>query len=670
MTKTIENYKKYLYMSVSDFSKDIELFKEIVLANLDEDVKKEVQDEDLNEYFNDENSQDYAVQIVVNSITSKIKALLYSRSLKVMEGYLLPAVDLLTGGKEKFGQVPTLKGMKLPFLTEDAGSPLILTLNKWSNSSTLNITKDENQTEDLKIPIPYFYRVRIRVSVRGGDKVNEGFKYSIQSIDAIDSTSEISIPQLKEIFEDAAVPPEQVSKSDKSTFVLINNIRWRYANPLELWGLSDTEFIEKDVLDNQTGLAQTRINPITHQLEKVTEQLPKPIRDPQGQPFIQEKFGSEPPKSIKCFRLSANSDIRDSKLQLKFDLFNNRLADPIFWIFSKEVIFNQAIELGLFTVENAKENPYNIINQSYMGTELFVLGVLTDIWDGKTNNEPVLNMGFSSSMIITKDFEYLPTKQTPLPFNYTKSLTGINIPDNFHEDIEPFNFMSGDTKKVDTFEEEESYDATDQEIAEDAEIEEEEIVYPQNFLDYINTMETLFQEPVEGMEITLDDVDSVIATVMMEYGYLEFDGKKVTIIKPLEPFPELLEVFDKRIKELQVEKDKEEKKAPSKKKKSSKSKAIKKPKKDNVIVEGIKEKLVQQSELKQADKQTEATQDGLSLKEMEELLELERSLKEIMEDSTFADVEFEDLLETGFLPSWVNSSHKNLVNDILLKIKG
>lgn len=654
MTKKIENYKKYLYWSISDLDGDLELFNKIVLSNLEKEIAKELTEKDLEEYFKDETNQDYAVQIAVNSLTSKYKSILYSRSLTQMEGYLLPAIDLITGGKERFGQKPQLKGMKLPFLTMNDNGLMILTINKWGASDTITITRRENMADDIKIPIPYFYRVRIRVSESTGDKKISGFVYNLQSIDNIDDNSKISLTQLKESFEQLTVAHDQIGKSDKNEFILIGDVRWRYANPLELWTFSEVETIKKFKYDKETNQVLTEVNSATGQIEKVSYDVPKPIADPKGQPFIQEKFGAEPPEYIECFNLQMSVEDRNSETIFRANLFNNRVGNPQFWIFSKAVVFDQASQLGDYKEDNSKENPYNVINQSYMGTELYVLGNVTDLFEDKDKK---INIGVSASMIVAKDFDLLPPKQIRMPFDIKKSLVGTNIPDGFFDEIRILELLGNDvTVEEDDFETEE--------IADDKEEDIEDIKYSQKFLEFIHILESLFQS--EGESITMQDaegegdIDADISRMLIEEGYLELDGQNLFILKPFEPFPELLDLF-----EVKAEAKKSEKK-PSKKKPDKKKKPAVK---DNVIMEDVKDKLEQQKKLEQAEVKPEDAS-GLTDIEKKELEDLKVTLTEIMKDPTFHDVSFEDLLNTGVLGSNINTSHKNLVEDILKEIKG
>jgi hypothetical protein len=394
MTEKKQSLVSLLYKQVSEFKKRPNVFIYICKKALEvKKLKKAPKDEWFTQRLNDPNYANKIVQLVVNEAIS----FAMQKDTVRMTGYLLPAVDNLTGSL-RFGNQQT-KGIIIPFLTIEGN---IIGLIKWANSALLHVSADQEKkvAEQDKIPIPYFYKVILDVVVEKTEQY--GKQYELKYIRALDTKQRLQPAELQQALLSNSKRMMDLKESDRFQLVIIRNIQYNSTFPLEAWRPTGKKKTRKVVVDGVESEEETNED----ELERVAE----------GQELIQEKSGSDAEDGIliPCFRFNVFIKEKDkTSSSLTFDIWNHRFGDPQIWFGGFKSIVKEAV--GAFGDNYKPESDDDAFGQisSYLRSfELIVVGKVQ--WLNKSRDGKGIVGGLNVSFLTDMRFPYINKNDRPI----------------------------------------------------------------------------------------------------------------------------------------------------------------------------------------------------------------------------------------------------------------
>ncbi len=443
-------HRKYLFLDVADLKDDLTTFKTVIYDNIEQKHRKYIDDEWIEGVAGNPTYAEYAVQSIIYMANKFARRKDSEASNKLMTGYFLPAVDAVSG-KERFGSV-ALKGIRIPFLTMDGE---IVSFLRWrkgnSDKLPLSIDAELPESKQRKIAIPYLCPVKVMAKRK--DDPEWGLSYEPHYLVSVNFKEPLNNTTLKNALLNGSSTIDQLTKENHHfKNVVLRDTSIRFVMPLQRWEESKTETVEATVFDPVTRQPIIRQNPTTKKLEKITESKAKMVEIPEGQPYLQTKSGSEGnPQQQLCLAIRlGNKSQHKSDNNVTVNLWNNRVGSPVIWLYGLQGVVNQAKMLGIFKQPEENKDPFEHFNQAYIGSELIVLGYVTDWYQppkSQADGSKPIYIQLSGMMIITTDFEYIKPRDKPLPYSLQEKVseliaTGVELDINdLYEQIPPIEIV-------------------------------------------------------------------------------------------------------------------------------------------------------------------------------------------------------------------------------------
>lgn len=374
------NIAQHVFKKVKFYKDKSDLFLQVCKAALKRVGKLDnaPDDEWFIERLNDPNYGFLTVDVVVREASGYSAKVAYNSELLVVEGYFLPYHDQIQG-MERFLNTE-LKGVSMPFLTIDGE---LLNLVRWKKEGNtknhLQIDEDSKMKygDQRKIPIPVFHKTKIKIhksetaskTVKDVTYINYKFEYLI----SIDKEQMISLEELQKSLISLSKLPKDITKSDQGKLLVLRDITWKSSEGAELWRKSDKR-IKIIPSDPSKVRKDGKGNPIFEYKDAPPEQ------DKIGQGINQVKNGTEDtPTQIITMKINLDATHGDNFINC--NLWNNQFGSPLVWIPSfEEVIAHAVSSFGNNKVEDASKSPFTIIDNTLKGSELLVLGKLTNAY--------------------------------------------------------------------------------------------------------------------------------------------------------------------------------------------------------------------------------------------------------------------------------------------------
>lgn len=347
-----------LFRKVGQFIEKKNLFMDVCKNALKIKKVKEIpNDAWFLEKLNNPAMKGMIVQSVVNQAMDWAYNEEKAKLRKDYTGFFLPSVDNISGSV-KFANID-VKGLKIPFLRHDG---TIVTLTKWTNSKLIHISHIHDESKEVKMPLPYFYKVVIEVTE------TEKYGPTLNFLKYIDKDTVLSSEELQKALLTNSKTLNQISEKDRFNIVILRRMQFNNMIPIELWVKTGAK---KTVKRKSSGISTDE--------EYEVDEL-KQI--PEGQEFLQNKYGTEEnPIQIPCFGLKTFTDVPNNDNFMNMDMVNNQYGEPIIWLGGwKDMIVDAVKNFGNKYLpkenndDNGEPDPFKHLTSYLRSTELLVMG--------------------------------------------------------------------------------------------------------------------------------------------------------------------------------------------------------------------------------------------------------------------------------------------------------
>ena len=594
-----------------------EVYRETVLALIeDKELTPYIQEKWMQEIHKDPARQGYPIRTTVNAIAGLAAEARNIDQAATLTGYILPGSDLVSVR----GGTTSIKGWRPNMLVLDEKAPYIQNMTVWGEHVELYSEKDKPKADRKRVTLPLYRKVTVIAEQNEWtDRTNTKRQgMNLRFLKTVHDSKPPSIKKLATLIKRCSntYTIEQLNDNLLYQSMVLRGIKWRHAEGIDYFRNSTTEFITVTKRDGKGNPIMER-NPMTNATQVATEQKPKPIKDPLGQPFIQRVIGTgeegSPGEDTWTMKLQISPQVNDPKLGkwVTVNFENFRYAQPHLMVAGFDAIFNSARARGNINDPDPTKNPYAALNEAYRGEEIMVIGNFTRMNKSKTSDDYYLT--FNPGLVMVANAEDLPKEDVKYP--------------QFPKDIQVVGAKVPVIEKPEPEEEEE---------------EEGDISREEQLMDMtpktLKKILTGFRE--KGFEVTLRGSKlSLINRIM------EIESGKVL------PAEETMKEHDTRAKE-----EKKTKRDLS----SARAKLLKKQEADMEPTDELPDE--EESESEEEDEEDEADQRISELRE-----ELESFAVEFP-DHRFAEFYGEDN-DLDVFPDWVTPEHEKLVNRILEELR-
>lgn len=416
------NLNQYVYKKLKFFKDQPELFLNVCKASMERLGKADHTPSDgwFIDRLKDPNYQFLSADNIIREATGFADREIFKSELIELDGWCLPPIDHITGLARYMNT--KLSGILIPFLTAD--SKLYL-LTKWKQGGQsevfLPIAADyqKRQTDQRRIPVPVFYRCRIQVQKKvNPSKRDPKIKFTehrFQYLISVDVNQVLSEENLQKTLASISLLPSEVKPKHRGQVVVLRGITWKTVNPAELWVKSE-EKIKIIPQDPNQIKKDAKGNPIYEYKDA------DPIKHKLGQELLQMKHGTdEKPVDVYAFQLFVNSQRSDNLVAC--NIWNNQFGNPLIWIPSfYDIGKNIVSNFGVVKKEDSQD-PYTNLDQHLRGTELLVLGKLSNIY--RPNDRELYQLTIEIMFMGDVRFPFLEAEDRPLPIlidTYVKDL--------------------------------------------------------------------------------------------------------------------------------------------------------------------------------------------------------------------------------------------------------
>lgn len=413
------NLTQYVFKKVKFFNEKPDLFIQVCKLALERlgKLDKAPDNDWFLEKLKDKDNQYLPVDTIIRNAQGYVSRIEYESELQELQGYFLPTHDLVVG-IEKFMNTE-IKGIHLPFIKLD-GELISITLWKSGGQTSLFLQLDADfklaYKDRRRVPIPVFYRSKIKVfrSITPSkvDPKIQYTNYKFETLISIDPDQIIPADLLQQVLIANSKLPKDITIADKGSVLILRDIKWKNSQGAELWKASDKQ-IKIIPADPSQIKKDGKGNPIYEYKQAPPEQ------DPIGQGLIQIKNGTEEtPIDIPTFKLMLSSRSLPNAF-INANLWNNQFGNPLVWMPSFNYIIDNASKtFGNLKSNEPKKDPFGYIDGVFKGSDLIIIGKLTNVYRPKTapDTDP-LNLTFSIFFMANLLFPFTDSEDRELPVN-------------------------------------------------------------------------------------------------------------------------------------------------------------------------------------------------------------------------------------------------------------
>ncbi len=400
-----------------------EKYHELILGLMEESLRSYVQATWTKAIYDDPNRKGYPIRTTLNDIEAMAREVKRAEQSHTFKGYMLPGCDVvkLAGGASSYqGWRPNMLVIEMD--GKKLARPKVVNFTVWGQHVSLWADKDLAPQQRRRVTLPLYRLLSIIAEERDFD-TQSGKKKGWTLLFYIGLHEKA--PIAPEVLANAlltcenAYTVDQLNESHVYGAVVLKGIKWRHAQGIDEWTDSPDKFESRQVMDSE-GKPVMRLNQATNRMEPVYDRVPRRVKSPIGQPFIQDLIGSEEvegtPPTTWTMKLNLDTGVQDN-FRPAIDFVNYKYGKPDLWIVGLDKIIEGAVVRGNLYDPDPEKNPFAVLNNSYRGSDLIAVVNFTkhSPYTAPRTSQKLIYLTFIPGLVMFANPATLPANDVRIP---------------------------------------------------------------------------------------------------------------------------------------------------------------------------------------------------------------------------------------------------------------